>query len=237
MRGEARLQELAVTLDGVHLRSEGGVHATLANNIVHLDPLHVTGEQTDLRAQGSISLKDKQQLDLAANGTINMKIAETIDSDLTASGTTKFQVEAHGTLANPGLRGNVEIQNASLSLEDLPNGLSQLHGTLEFNQNRLEVKSLTAISGGGQLSVIGYLAYQHGLYADLSATCSGIRIRYPQGVSSQAAGHAEQSFAERRCADYPLHGQPGPGYCGASHAEQHSADDCTGQRAQQPHPA
>ena len=31
MRGDARLQELAVTIAGVHLRSEGGVHASLAN--------------------------------------------------------------------------------------------------------------------------------------------------------------------------------------------------------------
>ena len=68
----------------------------------------------------------------------------------------------------------------------MPNGLSQLHGTLEFNQNRLEVKSLTAMTGGGQLTVGGYLAYQHGLYADLTATGKDIRIRYPQGVSSLA---------------------------------------------------
>jgi translocation and assembly module TamB len=68
----------------------------------------------------------------------------------------------------------------------VPNGLSQLHGTLEFNQNRLEVKSLTAMSGGGLLSVGGYLAYQHGIYADLSVTGKGVRIRYPQGVSSLA---------------------------------------------------
>jgi translocation and assembly module TamB len=186
LRGEARLQELAVTLDGVHLHSQGGVHATLANTSIHLDPLHVTGEQTDLNVQGSLQLKDKRQVDVAASGAINLKIAETIDADLTASGNSTFQVEAHGPLANPGLRGSIEIQNASLSLGDMPNGLSQLHGRLEFNQNRLEVKSLTAMSGGGQLSLGGYLAYQHGLYADLTATGSGIRIRYPQGVSSQA---------------------------------------------------
>jgi translocation and assembly module TamB len=40
------------------------------------------------------------------------------------------------------------------------------------------------MTGGGQLSLAGYLAYQHGIYADLTATGSGIRIRYPQGVSS-----------------------------------------------------
>ncbi len=186
MRGEARLRQLAASIAGVHLESRGDVHATLANGRIDLDPLHVTGESTDLKAQGSLSLKDKQQLDFAASGTINLKLAETIDPDLTAGGTTTFQVEAHGPLKDPGLRGRIDFQNGSLSLEDVPNGLSQLHGTLEFNQNRLEVKTLTAMSGGGLLSVGGYLAYQHGLYADLSVTGKSVRIRYPEGVSSLA---------------------------------------------------
>ncbi len=186
MSGEARLNQFAFTVSGVHLQSEGGVHATLANSVIHLDPLHVTGEETDLHLQGSVSLKDKNQLDLTASGAINLKVAETLDRDLTASGNANFQVEAHGPMMNPDLRGQINFQNGSLSLEDLPNGLSQLHGTLEFNQNRLEVKSLTAMTGGGLLSVNGYLAYQHGLYADLTATGTGVRIRYPQGVSSLA---------------------------------------------------
>jgi len=156
--------------------NRGGIHRSVG----------YPGENTDLKAQGNLSLKDQQHLDFAANGSINLKLAETLDSDLTAAGTTTFQVEAHGTLKNPGLQGKVEFQNASLSLEDVPNGLSQLHGTLEFDQDRLNVKSLTAMSGGGLLSVGGYLAYQHGIYADLSVTGTGVRIRYPEGVSSLA---------------------------------------------------
>lgn len=186
MRGEARLQQLHATVAGVHLTSQGGVHATLADGRISLDPLHVTGEDTDLHAQGSLSLKDNRRLDFAAGGSVNLKLAETIDPDLTAGGSSTFQVEAHGTLNNPGLKGRVDFENGSLSLEDVPNGLSQLHGTLEFNQNRLEVKSLTAMSGGGQLSVGGYLAYQHGIFADLLVTGKGVRIRYPAGISSLA---------------------------------------------------
>ena len=186
MQGEARLQTVAMTVAGVHLQSEGGARATLVNSRVNLDPLHITGEQTDLHAQGSLGLKDTRRLDFAASGTINLKLAEMLDSDLTAGGTTTFQVEAHGPLANPGLRGRIDFVNGSLSLEDLPNGLSQLHGTLVFNENRLEVRTLTAMTGGGQLSLGGYLAYQHGVYADLSVTGKGIRIRYPPGVSSLA---------------------------------------------------
>ena len=186
LRGDANLQQMAATIAGVHLRSEGAVRATLVNSRISLDPLHITGEETDLNVRGSLGLKDKQPLDMAARGSINLKLAETIDPDLTASGDTNFQVEAHGTLQNPGLTGRIDFKNASLALEDLPNSLSQLHGTLEFNQDRLEVKSLTAMSGGGLLSVSGYLAYRHGIFADLSLTGKGIRIRYPQGVSSAA---------------------------------------------------
>lgn len=186
LHGEARLQELEATVAGVHLKSEGGVHATLANERVRLDPLHVTGEDTDLRGQGTLALNGNQQLDLAASGSVNLKLAEMLDSDLTASGNTTFQVEAHGPLKNPSLQGRLDIDNGSVSFGDLPNGLSQLRGRLEFSQDRLEVRSLTAMSGGGPLSLGGYLSYQHGIYADLSVTGKGVRIRYPQGISSLA---------------------------------------------------
>ena len=186
LRGEARLQDLAVTVAGVHLRGEGGANATLADSKISLDPLHITGEETDMQLRGTLGIDAKRQLDFAASGSINLKLAETIDPDLTASGTTTFKVEAHGPLQNPNLTGRVDFNNASLALEDLPNSLSQLRGTLEFNRDRLEVKSLTAMSGGGLLSVSGYLAYRRGLFADLSLTGKSIRIRYPQGVSSAA---------------------------------------------------
>jgi len=151
-----------------------------------LDPIHVTGSNTDLHLEGGLSIQGARQLDLSANGSIDMKLAETLDPDLTASGVTTFQVEAHGPLQHPNLQGRVDFQNGSLSLEDIPNGLSQLRGSLQFNQNRLEVKSLTAMSGGGLLSVGGFLAYEHGIHAELSVTGNGVRIRYPQGVTSLA---------------------------------------------------
>jgi translocation and assembly module TamB len=186
LHGEARLNELVMTVAGVELKSEGPAHATLANSRIQLDPLHITGADTDLRLQGSLSLEGTRQLDLAGSGAVNLRLAETLDPDLTARGTTTFKVSARGPLQHPDLEGRVDLQDGSLSLGDLPNGLSQLRGSLEFNQDRLEVKSLTAMSGGGLLSVTGFLAYQRGIYADLSVTGNGVRIRYPQGVTSLA---------------------------------------------------
>lgn len=186
LHGEAHLRELAANVNGVHLHSEGEVHAVYADSVLTLDPLHIMGEDTDLHVQGSLALKEQNLLDLAARGSINMKVAQTLDPDLSASGSTTFEVRAHGPLQNPDLQGRVNMQNVSLALQDWPNSLSQLRGTLEFNQNRLEVRSMTAMTGGGQLSLGGYLEYKHGLYADLTATGQGVRIRYPEGISSIA---------------------------------------------------
>jgi translocation and assembly module TamB len=185
MNGDATVQKLAVSLAGVELKSDGAVHATLKDRLLHLDPVHITGEDTNLRAQGTVGvLTETHDLNLHASGSVNMKLAQTLDRDLDAAGHVDFNVDAGGTFAQPGLTGDVKFTNVSVSLLDFPNGLSKMNGTLKFDQDRLDVQNLTAESGGGQLTLGGFVTYQQGLYGDLTATAKDVRIRYPQGVSS-----------------------------------------------------
>lgn len=187
LSGEATIQQFAVSLAGVPLKSDGPLHATIARGRLHLDPLHILGDGTNIRSQGSIGLLVKpHDLDLHSSGTVNMKLAQSFDPDLTASGVVDFNVDAMGTFERPGLTGQVKFTNASIALQDFPNGLSQLNGTLAFDQDRLDVKDLTAVSGGGHLRLGGFLTYQQGIYGDLTATAKDVRVRYPQGISSMA---------------------------------------------------
>jgi len=71
----------------------------------------------------------------------------------------------------------VEFQNVNIAIEDVPNGLSAMNGTLIFNEDRLNVQTLTAMTGGGQLKIGGFLTYSHGIYADLTATGEVVRVR------------------------------------------------------------
>src|SRR5258707_11388879 len=50
----------------------------------------------------------------------------------------------------------------------------------------MQIEKLTAHTGGGELNVGGFLAYRNGLYFDLTANGTDIRLRYPPGVSSSA---------------------------------------------------
>ncbi len=186
MHGEARLNQLTAVLEGVPLSSHGDVHLVLANGIAHLDPVEITGEDTDVHLHADVQIVGNQQLDIAAQGGVNLRLMESLDSDLVASGSSQFQLSVNGTLSKPILGGDVTFHLGALALRDFPSGLSQIEGRLEFSQNRLEVRTLTATSGGGTLQMGGYLSFQNALYADLTATGKEIRIRYPQGVSSLA---------------------------------------------------
>jgi translocation and assembly module TamB len=186
MNGDAVLQQLAVEARGVHLKNDGAIQARLQDGALRMQTAHITGEGTDLRIGGSIGLLGDMPLALDAGGSVNLKLLETADHDLSASGLMKFKLNATGSVRNPSLSGQVEFQNSSLALQDMPNGLSQMNGMLEFRDGRLVVKSLTALTGGGQLRFGGSLTYHGGLYADLTATGSNVRIRYPQGISSLA---------------------------------------------------
>jgi translocation and assembly module TamB len=79
----------------------------------------------------------------------------------------------------------VKFDNANFAMDGIPNGLSQLSGTMMFNQNRLEVRDVSGTSGGGKVTLGGFIAYQRGLFADLTANIDTVRVRYA-GLSSTA---------------------------------------------------
>ncbi|MGA7156761.1 MAG: translocation/assembly module TamB domain-containing protein [Acidobacteriaceae bacterium] len=190
MQGTAEFNDVDFKLQGVELKAAQPLQASLRNGTVTLDQLHVTGQDTDLRAAGTaVVFGDTSpqggRINMTANGSVSMALASTFDPDLITSGKVIFKLAAEGRVKKPALTGDVLFQNVNLSIEGVANGLSNLNGTLEFNEDRLDVKNLTAMTGGGQLKIGGYLAYQKGFYANLTATGDVVRVRY-NGLSATA---------------------------------------------------
>jgi translocation and assembly module TamB len=190
MEGSAEFDDVDLKLQGVELKAAQPLRASLKDGTVTLDQIHVTGQDTDLRASGTaVVFGDPNpqggRIDLNASGSVSMALASTMNPDLISSGKVTFKVAADGRLKKPAFTGDVLFQNVNLSLEGVANGLSNLNGTLVFNEDRLDVKNMTAMTGGGQLKIGGYLAYQKGLFADLTATGDVVRVRY-NGLSATA---------------------------------------------------
>jgi translocation and assembly module TamB len=181
--GDAEVSEFGVTLQGVTLTSQGPLRASLQDGILHVTQAHITGQDTNMVIAGSAGLMGDRDLNVSASGSVNMKLAQTFDPDITSSGHVDFNVAAAGTLTRPSFTGQVQLTKVNIALSDLPNGLSNLNGTLVFDQDRLDVQNLVGNSGGGQLKLGGFITYQQGIYGDLTATGKDVRVRY-SGLSA-----------------------------------------------------
>jgi translocation and assembly module TamB len=190
LAGSAEFPDFDLKLQGIELKAAEPLRVSLANGRATLNQVHITGQDTDLRAGGTaVVFGDANPqggtLNLTAAGSVSMALAHTFDPDLITSGKVTFKVAADGRFKKPSLTGNVLFQHVNLAVEGVNNGLTDLNGNLVFNEDRLDVKDLTAQTGGGQLRLGGYLAYQKGLFADLTAVGDVVRVRY-NGLSATA---------------------------------------------------
>ena len=143
-------------------------------------------KDTTLTASGRLALDSKNPWDVAVKGNINLSILQIFNPDLLASGTSVVNMTVRGSLTEPQVDGRVELQNASLFIRDLPNGVDQANGLILFDRNRATIQNLTGVTGGGNVtfesgSFVGFRGTA--LIYRLQATAKQVRYRSPDGVS------------------------------------------------------
>jgi len=179
-------EQLTAELQNIRLVNDGPVHFSMNSEFARLDQFHLVGENTDMFVQGGVQVAGAHTLDLHTRGRLDLKLLQGYNPDILANGPANFTIDVRGNMAQPHMSGHFDLVDASLSLADLPNGLSHINGAFTFVQDRVQIDKLTAQSGGGTLNVGGFLAWRNGLYFDLTATSSEVRLRYPPGVSASA---------------------------------------------------
>jgi translocation and assembly module TamB len=190
LSGTAEFNDVDVKLQGVELKAAEPLRLSLREGIVTLEQIHITGQDTDMRASGTaqvFGVTDPKggRLDMKASGNVSMAVLHTFDSDLIASGKMSFTVAAGRQVMNPAFTGTVEFKNVNIAMDGIPNGLSNMNGTLVFNEDRLQVQHLTATTGGGELKIGGSIRFRNGFFADLTATGDAVRVRL-YGLSATA---------------------------------------------------
>jgi translocation and assembly module TamB len=179
-----------VKVQGIELKESGPFRIALRDGVATLEQVHITGQDTDMRLSGTahlLGVTDPKggELNLQATGSISMALLRTLDPDFISTGKVEFTVSVAGRVTNPELTGRVQFDNVNVAMDGVPNGLSNMNGTLVFNGDRLQVESLTATTGGGTLKIGGSIRYKNGIYADLTATGDVVRVRL-YGLSATA---------------------------------------------------
>ncbi|HET9086159.1 MAG TPA: translocation/assembly module TamB domain-containing protein [Acidobacteriaceae bacterium] len=184
IRADANLSALTATIGGLPIHSEGPVQISLRRGLVNLLRLRLRGSNVDLGASGTVDLLHDDQLRMHSEGTLNAALASFVYPQANSSGVVWFVLDARGTARQPNLRGRAQVEHLTVHVLNVTNGLTDMNGELLFDQDRLIVQQLKGYSGGGELSLGGYVGYRNGPFLDLTATTREVRIRYPKGISS-----------------------------------------------------
>ncbi len=189
LEASGEMSQFLLDVQNLKLQSDGPVKLHLAKGRLEVERVRLTGEGSNLSAGGTVELRGERRIDLKAEGQVNLHLVEAFYPELVTSGVVVTNMRITGTLDNPTVQGRVQIDDAGLSYADLPSGLNHIKGSLLFNQDRLQVESLTAQTGAGELRLGGEIGYRNGLDFRLTATGKDVRLRYPPGLS--ATGDAD----------------------------------------------
>jgi translocation and assembly module TamB len=147
---------------------------------------HFTARDTNLEASGTIPFAGNSGADLSVKGTVNLVVLQLLNPDLLARGNASVNASIRGSLRDPQLNGRMEFANASLYMNNVPNGVDNASGVILFDRNRASIERLTADTGGGQVALRGFLEFGDTLVYRLQADARQVRVRYPEDVSFTA---------------------------------------------------
>jgi translocation and assembly module TamB len=146
----------------------------------------LTARETSLEVTGVLPFDSRAGADLAVKGTVNLAVLQLLNPDLLARGSASVAATLRGSLRDPQMNGRMELKNASLYLADVPNGIDSASGVILFDRDRATIEKLTAETGGGRISLAGFLGFAEPLVYRLQADVQQVRVRYPEDVSIAA---------------------------------------------------
>ena len=187
LRINGDFSNVALGIGDVNIKNDGSVRFGIAGQLLTIEPFHFTGERTDLTGNGTIQLAGDHKLNLKTHGRVSLRLLESLNHDFTSAGIVTVDLNVTGTAQSPAAQGRFEIRNGSIAYVDLPNALSEINGALVFNQDRVQIETLTAQTGGGTVQFQGFAsARNHQVNFDVNVHGDDVRLRYPPGISSTA---------------------------------------------------
>jgi len=195
LKDKARLEAhitiptLTASYQQLQIAAAGPIHADYANSIVTLQPMEIRGTGTSLSIQGKIPLQGSSAPSLTAQGTLDVRVLGILRPDLKGSGTVSLDLHASGSRQRPSVQGHVQLKNVALITADEPIGVEKLNGTLEVNNDRVQIATMNGDVGGGNMSLGGSIVFRPSLQFNLALQGTSIRVRYPQGLRTLLDGN------------------------------------------------
>jgi len=173
------------------LKNSGSIVIEAAGGMARVRRFNLEGNETNVAIAGSVPYLGKNTgdtADLKLTGSVNLRIFHMFDANVESSGRSIISAAIGGTIRNPTVDGTLAIENGSFFIPSFSNGLTAVNGTVVFNRNRATLQKMTAKSGGGEMSLGGFISFGGNgpLVYHLEGQAQEVRVRYGGSISVTA---------------------------------------------------
>jgi len=173
---------LNASYQSLQISTAGPIRADYSHSVVIIQPAEIRGTGTSLRVQGSIPLDGTASPNFTAQGCIDVGVVRVVQPDVQSSGILSLDIRTTGSPKSPEVRGQINLKDVALSTPNTLLGIEKLNGSLDIDNDRVQITSLTGRIGGGQVSLGGSIAYRPNLHFNLDLQSRSVRLRYPDGL-------------------------------------------------------
>jgi translocation and assembly module TamB len=166
------------------LRNDGPVLVDLDAHGARVRQAHFRGKNTNLTVGGRIGFGTRSPWDLRVQGGVNLALLRDFEDHIYSSGSVVLDVSVRGALNRPDVYGRIDLRNAAVNVAGFPNGIDNANGVVFLYRDRATIDTLTASTGGGKVSITGFVSVSGVPTFHLQAKATDVRLRYPEGVSS-----------------------------------------------------
>jgi translocation and assembly module TamB len=187
----SRVQSEKPGTPDLSLKNSGPIVIEASSGVARIHSFHLEGNETNLNIAGSVPYLGKNAGDAAGlklNGSVNLRIFHLFDPNVESSGRSVISAAIGGTLRDPAIDGTLSIENGSFFVTNFSNGLTEVNGMVVFNRNRATLQKMTAKSGGGEMSLGGFVSFGGNgpLVYHLEGQAHEVRVRYAGSISVTA---------------------------------------------------
>lgn len=189
IRASLTIPTLSASYQALQIGSTGPIRADYANSVVTVQPAEIDGgNNTSLRFHGTIPLSGNAAPSFVAQGSMDLHILQMLSSDIRSSGTITLDVNTSGVAQHPNVNGQVVLNDVSVIQAGSPLGVEKLNGTLNIDNERIQLTSLSGQVGGGKLSAGGSISYKP-VQFNVALDAQSVRLRYPNGLRTVLDGN------------------------------------------------
>jgi len=164
------------------------LRVTLRNGRIEFDSFVLRRTDSMFAVTGFAELTGAKRLDVDVRGLIDAALLQLFAPDVRAEGSVDVAISVDGTVTAPNVVGTAELRDAEVKFAGFPQLIDEINGTLRFRGDRIEIESMRATVGGGQIVAGGSVALNGMQLQNVRITLQGtdVSIRYYEGVTIES---------------------------------------------------